>query len=240
MSEIAEEYERNGLLVKIYYDEDAESSREWDNVGTMICSHRNYMLGDEQLVADEYEGWDEVKEMLIKDRKAVIVLPLGLYDHSGITMYVGDNHDRWDGGQVGFIYCTQEDIDREWNGDKEQAEKYLRAEVETYDQYLRGEVYGFTIKNPLNDEILDSCSGGFYGFEYAKEEVNSVADDIKLPVLEPIHYGVFKELFKVTGVNPYEFRKLSGDRVTGHFPNMNKRESIINVKEFAKVMWGRK
>lgn len=180
MSDIAEEYERNGLEVKIFYDYDPESPREWDNVGTMICSHRSYNLGDEQFNSDDYEGWDDLEKHLIKERKAVIVLPLGLYDHSGITMYVGSSHDRWDGGQVGFIYCTQEDIDREWKGDKVAAEKYLRGEVETYDQYLRGDVFGFSITNPKNGEEVDSC-WGFYGLEYAMEEANSNADYFKHP-----------------------------------------------------------
>lgn len=175
-----EEYTRNGLEVKIHYDTDPESPREWDNVGTMVCAHRNYNLGDEQLDTSEYEGWDEVEKMLREDRKAVIVLPLGLYDHSGITMYIGNTHDRWDGGQVGFIYCTQEDVDREWDGDLEKAENYLRGEVKTYDEYLRGDVYGFTITNPKNGEDIDSC-WGFYGLEYVKEEANAVADNFEHP-----------------------------------------------------------
>lgn len=179
--ELAEEYTRNGLEVKIHYDMDPESPREWDNVGTMICAHRNYNLGDEQANFSDYHSWEHIKEeLLIEERKAVIILPLGLYDHSGITMYVGSSHDRWDGGQVGFIYCTQEDIDREWSGDKEQAEKYLRGEVETYDQYLRGDVYGITITNPRNGDELENC-WGFYGLEYTREEANAIADNFVHP-----------------------------------------------------------
>lgn len=180
MSDIAKEYERNGLDVKIFYDTDPESPREWDNVGTMICSHRNYTLGDEQFNSDEYEGWDDLEKYLTEERKAVIVFPLGLYDHSGITMYIGNSHDRWDGGQVGFIYCTQKEIDNEWDGDKEKAEKYLRGEVETYDQYLTGDVYGFSVTNPRNGEEIDSC-WGFYGHKYVEEEANSIADNFVHP-----------------------------------------------------------
>lgn len=179
MSELAEKYERNGLTVKIFYDMDPESPREWDNVGTMICSHRGYTLGDEQFDPSDYEGWDDVKKSLIETHKAALILPLGLYDHSGITMYVGDVHDRWDGGQVGFIYCTQEDIDREWDGDREKAENYLRGEVKTYDQYLRGDVYGFVVEDDREGEV-DSC-WGFYGIEEAKDEANSNADAFKRP-----------------------------------------------------------
>ena len=185
MSNIAYEYERNGLNIRIFYDESPENPRDWDNVGTMVCSHRNYNLGDEQLEASEYENWEDVrKNLLIKERKAVIILPLFLYDHSGITMYTtGDTryrqHEAWDSGQVGFIYCTQEDIDREWNGDKEAAKKYLEGEIKTYDQYLTGDVYGFSIKNKHGEDV-DSC-WGFYGIEYAKEEANSVADNYQHP-----------------------------------------------------------
>ena len=183
--ETYEEYTRNRLEVKIYYDMDPESPREWDNVGTMLCAHRNYNLGDEQLDTSLYESWQEVEKMLKDERKAVIVLPLFLYDHSGITMYTtGDTryrqHEAWDSGQVGFIYCTQEDIDREWDGDSDKAKEYLIGEVKTYDQYLTGDVYGFTITNPKNNEEIDSC-WGFYGAEYAKEEANAVADNFVHP-----------------------------------------------------------
>lgn len=179
MTDVYEKYERNGLEITIHLDFDPESPRDWDNVGTMICSHRRYILGDEQFDAEEYEGWDDLKKHLQKDRGAKIILPLALYDHSGITMYIGTGGG-WDSGQVGFIYCTQEDIDKGWDGDKEAAERCLRAEVETYDQYLTGDVYGFTITNPKTGEELDSC-WGFYGLEYVQEEANSIADNFVHP-----------------------------------------------------------
>lgn len=183
--EAFEEYFHNKLKIEIFQDDDGESPREWDNVGTMICSHRNYTLGDEQFNAEDYEGWDDLKRHLKRDRKAVIILPLFLYDHSGITMYTtGDGryrqHEAWDSGQVGFIYCTQEDIDREWDGDKKKAEEYLRGEIKTYDQYLTGDVWGFKVTNPNNGEEIDSC-WGFYGIEYARQEANSSADSFEHP-----------------------------------------------------------
>ena len=163
-------------LVRITPDLDAESPREWDNVGTMICSHRNYMLGDEQFDTDDYDGWEDLLKDLKDNRGAALILPLGLYDHSGITMYIGDTHDRWDGGQVGYIFCTQADIDREWNGDRVKAEEYLRGEVEAYDMYLRGEVYGVTITRAVGGEVVDEC-WGLYGTEGVKDFVeNSIPD----------------------------------------------------------------
>lgn len=35
------------ITVKLILDRDAESPRDWDNLGTMVCAHRRYTLGDE-------------------------------------------------------------------------------------------------------------------------------------------------------------------------------------------------
>lgn len=37
-----------GYDINIYYDEDSQSPREWDNVVTFVCCHRRYTLGDRQ------------------------------------------------------------------------------------------------------------------------------------------------------------------------------------------------
>lgn len=152
----------------IYQDEDASNPRtEWDNVGKMVCFHRRYNLGDKHEFSDPDE-FREYWEEQDPDNQWVI-LPLYLYDHSGITIRTGPFSCPWDSGQVGWIYCTKEDIDKEWNGDRERAEKYLQGEVENYDQYLTGDVYGYVVDDE-DGEQLDSC-WGFYGLEYCLEEM---------------------------------------------------------------------
>lgn len=184
-----EEYERNGLKVKIFQDEDPESPRTWDNMGTMICSHRNYNLGDEQFDSDDFDGWDDLKMHLLNERGAGWVLPLYLYDHSGLKLYTEGNtttmhHQEWDSGQVGFIFVTQEKLEEEYGvvGDSEieKAIEVMKAEVQTYSQYLEGDIYGYTITNPRTGEEVDSL-WGMYGIDYAKEEANEVADNFKHP-----------------------------------------------------------
>lgn len=174
-----EQYTRNGLTVTIHTDDQPESPREWDNVGTMICSHPRYALGDEQFNSDDYDGWDDLEKYLREERGAVIVLPLNLMDHSGLSMSIGTSRG-WDNGQVGFIYCTQGQVDYEWSGDLKLAENYLRGEVKDYDQFLQRDIYGYVVTNPNDDEEIDSC-WGLYGLEYAKEQANVVADEYTHP-----------------------------------------------------------
>lgn len=183
----AEEYERKGYTIKIEYDEDAQNPREdFDNAGVMVCFHRRYNLGDKhEYDSSDFSGWSELEAAIMRDHNAPVILPLYLYDHSGITMYTTGNttyhqHAAWDSGQVGFIYLSRETIKEEWGYTRitkkarEFLENYLRGEVETYDQFLRGEVYGYMIESPDGDS-LDSC-WGFYGIDYCKQEAESMVD----------------------------------------------------------------
>ena len=160
-----------GFTVKVIQDTDCpESPREWDNLGTMVCWHRRYDLGDKHNFSDneDFQEW-------LKENKCV-VLPLFLYDHSGITMNTGGFSCQWDSGQVGWIYVTEENIKKEYSVKRiskklrERVREYLRAEVKTYDQFLTGEVYGYVV-----EETNDSC-WGFYDIEDCFNEGKSMAE----------------------------------------------------------------
>lgn len=109
-----------------------------------------------------------------------VVLPVSAYEHGGITISVG-YRSGWDSGQLGFVYVSHEDIKKEYNVKRltknvlERAEKTLRSEVEIYDDYLTGNVYGYIIEDE-NGEHLDSCWGFLGDYKYCLEEAKSAAD----------------------------------------------------------------
>ena len=166
----------NNKTINIVNDEHAESPRTWDNLGTMICFHGRYNLGDEH--SFDYNSFEEMEKAIEKQYDAV-VLPLYLYDHSGITISTSPFSCPWDSGQVGFIAISKEKARNEYGWKaitkkrKELLTSYLEGEVETYDQYLRGDIFGFEILNS-EGEVEDSC-WGFYGEESAIEEAKAVA-----------------------------------------------------------------
>jgi len=84
------------------------------------------------------------------------ILPLYLYQHTGISMNTVGFGCSWDSGQVGYIYATKEDYEKDWDKpfNREHAEECLKGEVETYDNYLTGEVYG-KILYRIDDEDFD-------------------------------------------------------------------------------------
>jgi hypothetical protein len=200
----------------------------------MLCAHRRYTLGDEQLAEidpriecprcegigddpDRFEirkydafGWTvlaagtlgamealtddpdridpascsqcggcgevelSLRSYLQRERGATVILPLGLYDHSGISMYVGGRRG-WDSGQVGVIFDTAEARQRMGLTGRDDIERTLRGEVEVYDSYLRGEVYGFVV-DP--DGVADSCWGFVGDLDGVKEQANAAAEDV--------------------------------------------------------------
>lgn len=161
--------------IKIEQDECPENPRiEWDNLGTMVCWHSRYTLGDKH----SFENPQEAREHF-KATKA-IYLPLYLYDHSGITISCSPFSCSWDSGQIGFIYIEREDLLRNFSKKRmsksliEKANKILQSEVTTYDQYLTGDIWNYTIEDNEGNSI-DSCCG-FYGREYAEQEAQSMVD----------------------------------------------------------------
>jgi len=180
-----EKIEYKGYDIEIEQDDDVESPREWDNLGTMTCFHRRYALGDKNnyITGKPYYATPaELKKYVENDKH--IFLPLYLYDHGSITMNTTGFSCPWDSGQVGLIYVSKEDVRKEYG--KQRVSKMLRAfvegrligEVETYDQYLRGDVWGYTITEQGGDEFADSC-WGFYGHGYCLNEAKEWIDEMQ-------------------------------------------------------------
>jgi hypothetical protein len=247
---VSREVTKDDLRLQIIVDEDPTCPRDWDNLGTMICFHSRYSLGDKHsygahhnfliALADEvtntehrlpymereYTGFrptrgmdgkwynmneighlightlghdtdmeaeadfeDLKREFLETEWKSIlsnrdlvelirsvgtVILPLYLYDHSGITMKTTPFGCSWDSGQVGYIYITRDKIEEEFGSHggrtDDEIAQYLVNEVTTYDNYLTGEVYGYKVEKKVGCEHcgnveweeLDAC-WGFYG-----------------------------------------------------------------------------
>lgn len=163
---------KNNHVIEIIQDENPESPRDWDNLGTMACFHRRYKLGDTHSLDIE-----DVTAIAKSDQ--YLSLPLYLYDHSGITMNTCGFSCPWDSGQVGIIFVSKDRIRKEYgwkNITGARAQKiytYLNNEVKIYDMFLTGQVYGFVVKDN-KDNVIDSC-WGFYGDDI---KTNGVIDHI--------------------------------------------------------------
>jgi len=174
-----ERFEVDGKTVVIYYDEFAPNPRtESDNLGTILYKSRDYMLGDKQATDEEMNE--------IANRKDVIWLPVYAYIHSGVTIRTGSFSCPWDSGLCGLIYIEKERVLKEYGAKivhkklKELVERVLKGEIETFDQYLTGDVYRFDVLDE-DGEVIDSLNGVF-GLEYCREEARAMAENTTVGV----------------------------------------------------------
>ncbi len=159
--------ESENFTLSVVPDSDPANPRtEWDNLGTII-----YRKGARTPIGEvEY---DDQERAAFARRRDVIKLPVYFYNHSGLTINTTGFSCPWDSGQSGWIFVGYEKIRKEYGVKritekvKEKIKNLLRAEVETYDQYLRGEVYGYIVEK---DDVQIDCCWGFYGEKYAIEE----------------------------------------------------------------------
>lgn len=171
-------WEKNGFKVSIFQDENPESPREWTNTGTMVCFHRRYNLGDEGhgLREQNFHSWSEVEQHLREAKGAVVILPMYMYDHSGLRVNTTGFSCPWDSGQIGFVYADRKaclealGTKRLTAAGRMKVHRLLMGEVETYDQFLSGDVYGYTVEDG-GGEAVKSC-WGYYGIESAESAAN--------------------------------------------------------------------
>lgn len=117
MDNIFKTVDYKGCEIEIYFDDDSEDPRNWDNLGTMVCSHRRYSLGDEQFNKnriDYYSSFDELfadyinlqygiaegdYDAVLNEKeintvwkwidKNMVYAPLYMFEHSGIRIKIG-------------------------------------------------------------------------------------------------------------------------------------------------------
>jgi len=194
MDNLIETIEYKGYNINIYPDDNPDNPRNWDNLGTMVCFHKEYDLGDKtDLTSDMFNDWEELEANLIKEKQAVVIAPLYLYDHSGISIKIGNfygcglpqGHARFDSGQIGFIYVDKETLKKEYSvkritkKTKDKAREVLENEVKTYNDYVSGNVYGYQVEDKEENDI-DSC-WGFIGDtdDMIKEAKGNIDFDIE-------------------------------------------------------------
>ena len=117
--------------------------------------------------------------------KQFISLPIYLYDHGSLTISTGSFSCPWDSGQLGLIYVSKEKVRQEYGikhvskAWEDKIRGYLDQEVQVYDQYLTGDVWGYRIfegpegVDPEEEiEALEEVDSlwGIYGEEYAEQE----------------------------------------------------------------------
>ena len=154
--------------VEIVPDHTPIDPRTEHTIGTIISAHS--FIGDRNdLSRNEIE--DEIESL----RESAAILPVYMYDHSGVKLNTSGFNSRWDSGKIGYIYADLE-ADHHTVDDKERLKEVLESEIERYSMFVNGEVYGYMLYeshacsecDKEHTEQVDSC-WGFYGHSFPKQ-----------------------------------------------------------------------
>lgn len=184
-------FTHKGHTVNIAYDEFRdENPFDECNLGTFVAFHKCYKIGTTQdaYKNENYNSWSELEKDIIKNEKPVVILPVFMYDHSGLSFKIGSfqgmlpqGHAEFDSGQVGYIFVSREKAVKEYGCkrfSKKQVEiitNVLKGEIEEYTSWVNGYIYWYRIEDDAG-EYIDSC-GGYTDMKTLREDAISVIDN---------------------------------------------------------------
>lgn len=161
-------------------EQDPESPRSWDNM-CKICvrDHRRYSFPNE--LEFDFDAEDQADKETQADKiRDMWVFPLSYYEHgpgsSRFSLGSSEAVCQWDGVDgVGFIAVPKGNFP-----DEKEAYAQADGEIDTYNRWLRGEIYDATVQvakaftKEWSDgsveygwdwESAESC-GGFFGYDH--------------------------------------------------------------------------
>lgn len=183
--------EYGGYKLEIYQDEDEpETSRDYENLGKIISWHNKYDFTDSG-VKEKFNSLTESPEAFLDyaNKHKFIYKPLYMYEHSGISFSLSNRtypfNDRWDSGQVGYLFATPEDI-KKWfevseitEDIKEKVYDNFESEIKEMNSDMAGDSFYYILYE--NGEQIDSLSG--IRFEYISKDGfwEDLAENNKIP-----------------------------------------------------------
>lgn len=176
--------------LRIDFDEfsDMDNPREIENVCWLALYRRGYALPNElpdKESINDFNGWDEFIEAMVKKYNALMVKKVYMYSHSGDIIYTKSlkdlQHEACDSGCIGFAIITKESLEsiglKPEDLSEEQMNDMIDDDVRELNQWNNGEVYRFEVVkitkcpccNNIEEEEIDSC-GGYYEIEQILDE----------------------------------------------------------------------
>lgn len=164
-----ETFTHHGLTVEIHQDTDVESPTEFGDAGLFLVSgHRDFYVpepGEKRI----HDDWETIVE---RYKKTHWIFPIEAYIHSGVVLAFsqrGNFPDRqWDVSQIGGIFASK----KEWRLSAS-ARKAAEGLLNTWNQYLSGDVWGYVVGD---DTPFEESCWGFFGLDYCREQAKEIAE----------------------------------------------------------------
>ena len=156
----------DGREVQVFYDPEPDNPRDWGPLTGIVGWHSQRRIGDHpipksptefliELYAEQFPemgGMSDSEQARFVKRTPYpgVLKPLCMYEHGSVAFSTDNSSypftDRWDAGQVGFVYVTpQKLVEREIADDVEKTEAIIKSELQAWEDFVNGNVYGVSL-----------------------------------------------------------------------------------------------
>jgi len=188
MEQAYETFEHEGYTIEIWPDGNVENPLKEDEgtLGEWCIFHRRYDIGNSERTATCQEDVTRHTEELQAhcEKTGSILLPVYMYDHSGVVLSLESFHGRLPQGHAEFdsFQCGWVLIDRDKTKKllcarafneviKKKARENIEGELTVLNQWLSGDVWGYVIKDKDGEQV-DSC-WNYYGLDTVRDEAKA-------------------------------------------------------------------
>lgn len=199
---------KDNHILKIWQDTDTESPDAWGNEDMfLVYDHKRFTVEREGFKPQdiynyiiEYDA-ETSKELRVSDYNNYHIFTLYAYIHSGVSLSLEHQRYGFDVSSTGFLLIKKDILQQEVGNieedlTREEAKKYAEGLIETWNTYLSGEVYGFTIIKQINKAkeltslILEQFDKTKYLDKLGREFTNSMVEDI---LTKNLYNGLIEE-----------------------------------------------
>ncbi len=171
---------RQGYTLQIW-ESGIESPREYNkcsNIGKMVCFHKKYSVGDEH----NFESPADFDTWVAKNHDEIAcILPIYMLDHTDLAFSTTPFNDKFDSGQVGYIYCTRDGVEIQGYDadDIERLQELLEEEVEEYSNWQENipPYYSFDITDEDDNRIESMGVFALYSYEDMIKEMKERSEN---------------------------------------------------------------
>lgn len=153
-----------GCTLEMYPDENPISPRNWSNITTIVSPKQFLAHEDGDLNWDKLdnESWHDYYQKIKLDYDVIVYRCLTFHDGRLPRLGATTAHSESVKNAAGFILVTQQRANEmgHENLSEEKAVEYMNNELEVFEKYIKGEVYGWKVVGP-NGHQVDSCWGFF-------------------------------------------------------------------------------
>ena len=169
---------------KIVIHEDGGKDFLLEDKEYMFCGrHNRYDFNDTDINVKDYDTKEELEEAIKERYTGATILPLYMYEHSGIALSTTPFSCPWDSGRLGFVIMTKEMAQDRGLETKEQIEEAIKNGVEYWNKvesetlwYVSYEIAKICSCCERDGEFEESENISCFQDEMTKDVVNLIAD----------------------------------------------------------------